>query len=167
MSVSRFGHYALTTTATTATTTPSPFMTLLLSHYFLFFWAVLFVLFKYFVTLSSLHPSQETLTRHLGCLGQMCPLPPPPSNVVSSIFKLFKLFSSLPILPAQQPSRATLAHRLDCLGRSARGFFSHLMALVICLTSVVDFAQACLASFLAPVLCASFQVSIYFYFICF
>ena len=60
---------------------------------------------------------------------------PPPSCVVSSLFKLFKLFSPLLILSARQPSRATMVHRLGCLGRSTRGFFSRLVVLVICLTS--------------------------------
>ena len=60
---------------------------------------------------------------------------PPPSCVVSSLFKLFKLFSPLPILSARQPSRATMVRRLGCLSRSTRGFFSRLVVLVICLTS--------------------------------
>ena len=51
-------------------------------------------------------------------------------------------------LSARHPSQATLARRLGCIGGSVRGFSClRQVALVIQLTSVLDIAKACLASF--------------------
>ena len=98
-----------------------------------------FTLFGSSVTLSSRHPSRATWTCRLGCLGRMCSLPPLPSYPMSSICNPSSIkHQAVLTLSARHPSQATLACRLGCLGG---------VALVIRLSSVLDFTKACLASF--------------------
>jgi len=115
----------------------------------------LFVLFVSFVTLSSQHPSQATLTHRQSCLGGSIRCPPLPYSLVSSIFKLSKLFSSFLIPSAQHPSQATLVCRL----------VASVEVLVAspppgCTYDSSDpcrrLLQACLASLFIPALCISF-----------
>ena len=90
--------------------------------------------------------------RRPGCLGRMCSLPLLPFYAISSIYNLSSVKNQAFLtLSARHPSQATLACRLGCLGGDARGFSSRLVALVICLSSVLDLRKAWLASFFGVV----------------
>ena len=107
-----------------------------------------FTLFGSFVTLSSRHPSRTARTRRLGCLGRMCLLPLPfplTPMLLICICSRIKLQAILTLF-ARCPAQATLC-RLGCLGGAAHGSSSCLVALVTCLSSVLDFRKAWLAFF--------------------
>jgi hypothetical protein len=88
---------------------------------------------------SSQHPSQATLTHCLDALvGCVCS--PLPSCVVSSNFKLSELFLSVFSHSfCTAPFTSNLGAPPGCLGGGARVIPSCIVALMICLTCVVDF----------------------------
>ena len=108
-----------------------------------------FTLFGSFVTLSSRYPLWTAQTHHLGCLGRMCllarPFPLTPMFLIC-ICSRIKLQAILTLF-ARCPAQATLVCRLGCLGGAAHGSSSCLVALVTCLSSVLDFRKAWLAFF--------------------
>ena len=108
-----------------------------------------FTLFGSFVTLSSRYPSRTARTHRLGCLGRMCSLPLPfPLTPMSLICNRSRIkLQAVLTLSARHPAQATLVCRLGCLGGAARGFSSHLVALVIRLSSVLNFRKAWLVFF--------------------
>ena len=101
------------------------------------------MMFGSLVALPTRHLSRATLTSRLGCLGRTCSLSPLPSYPMSPICKLQDALT----LSARHLSQAILACCLGCLGGGARVFSSLLAALVIHLSSVLDFAKACIVSF--------------------
>ncbi len=120
--------------------------TSLLPSHLLFFWAILFVLFGCFVTLSSRHPSRVTLTRCLGCLGRASSLAPSPLSGGLNL----QVLQALPVFSHSfltTPFTSNIGVPPGCLGGSARGFPSRPVVHVIRLTRVVDFHFRRLASF--------------------
>src|SRR6266702_3040904 len=120
-----------------------------------------FVLSRSFVTLSSRHPLQATLTCRLGCLGGSVRCPSLPSFPVPSIIKFSKLFPSF--FPHntlhKRHWRATWLPRWECLWFSfppsgTCDSFDPRRRLSL--------SQACLILFSVAALCLSFRVSIHF-----
>ena len=113
-----------------------------------------------FVTLSSWHPSRATWTRRLGCLGRMCSLPPLPTY---------------PRCPQSTTFQASSRSHFSCTTpftsnpgvlpwspRWGRSWFlvrSRLVALMICLPSVLDFAKGLHPASLLFVDAVGFSVS--------
>ncbi len=120
--------------------------TSLLPSHLLFFWAILFVLFGCFVTLSSWHPSRVTLMHCLSCLSRACSLAPSPLSGGLNL----QVLQALPVFSHSfhtTPFTSNIGVLPGCLGGSACGFPSHLVVHVICLTHIVDFHFCRLASF--------------------